>query len=355
MTPRKIIHVDMDAFYASVEQRDRPELRGRPVAVGGSTRRGVVAAASYEARPFGVRSAMPTAEALRRCPDLIVVAGRFEAYREVSRQVRAIFARYTDLVEPLSLDEAFLDVTAPRQGPPSATHIARQIRRDIHRETGLTASAGVGPGKFIAKVACGMHKPDGLTVVTPEQAEAFVAALPVEDFYGVGPVTAARLHALGIRTGADLRACEMAFLVQHFGKAGAHFWRIARALDDRPVRPFRARKSIGAEQTYVYDLRTVGEMQTPLYDLACRVAERVAHYRMEGRTLTLKIKYRDFRVQTRAHTLGHAIASAEDLHRLGTHLLDAAPLLRPVRLLGLSLSALDMPGLSEGTQLKLEI
>lgn len=355
VTPRKIIHVDMDAFFAAIEQRDDPRLRGRPVAVGGSARRGVVAAASYEARVFGIHSAMPTAEALRRCPHLIVVGGRFEAYRTVSQQVRRIFHRYTDLVEPLSLDEAFLDVTAPKQGPPSATRIAEQIRREIFEETGLTASAGVGPGKFIAKVACGMNKPDGLTVVTPAEAEAFVAGLRVEDFYGVGPATAGRMHRLGLYTGADLRACSAAFLAQHFGKTGGHFWRIARALDDRPVRPFRQRKSVGAERTYHFDLRTPRQMQASLYDLAQRVAERLDHHRLAGRTLTLKVKFSDFQVQTRAHTCSAPLTVADELHVLGIHLLEAAPLPRPVRLLGLSLSGLHTAGSTPGVQLRLAL
>lgn len=310
---------------------------------------------SIDARVFGVHSAMPTAEALRRCPHLVIQPGRFEVYRNVSREIRSIFAHYTDLVEPLSLDEAFLDVTEPRQGPRSATYIAEAIRASIYSETGLTASAGVGPGKFIAKVASGMNKPDGITVVTPEQAEAFVAGLRIEEFYGVGPVTAARMHALGIYYGADLRTHTKAHLARHFGKAGEHFWRIARALDDRPVRPYRQRKSVGAEHTYGADLRTTREREMALADIAARVAERLAHYHMQGRTLTLKIKYHDFHVQTRAHSLGYAIATAGDLYTLGLHLLGAAPVIRPVRLLGLSLSGLCTPETSTGIQLCLPI
>lgn len=345
----------MDAFYASVEQRDDPGLRGKPVAVGGRGRRGVLTTASYEARPFGVGSAMPTFEALRRCPDLIVVRPRFEVYQEVSRQVRAVFARYTDLVEPLSLDEAYLDVTRPKTGPPSATRIAERIRADILRETGLTASAGVGPGKFIAKVAGGMNKPDGLTVVTPDEAQAFVAALPVERFHGVGPVTAARLHALGLRTGADLLRRSQDEMERHLGKTGRWLWRIARADDPREVRPHRIRKSVGAENTFGRNLSDPFEMEERLRATAERVAERMARHGVRGRSVTLKIKYADFTLHTRAHTGPDLLETADALHAEAVLLLRSAPVPRPVRLLGLSVSALVHPGQSEAVQLRLAL
>src|SRR5690606_2708567 len=284
---RKIIHIDMDAFFASVEQRDNPELRGKPVAVGGTSRRGVVAAASYEARAYGVRSAMPTVVARRRCPQLILVKSRFDVYRAVSHQIREIFYTYTDLVEPLSIDEAFLDVTHVKQGPPSATLIAREIKARILKETGLTASAGVSINKFLAKLASDVNKPDGLTVILPEEAEAFVAALPVDRFYGVGPVTAERMRAMGIETGADLRARSEEELRKHFGKAGSHFYRIARALDDRPVRPDRQRKSVGAERTFEEDLIKEADLLKRLEYISAEVARRLERSGTTGRTVTL--------------------------------------------------------------------
>ena len=355
MLHRKIIHVDMDAFYASVEQRDDPNLRGKPIAVGGVGRRGVLTTASYEARPFGVGSTMPTFEAMRRCPDLIVVPPRFPIYHEVSQQVRAIFARYTDLIEPLSLDEAYLDVTRTKIGPPSATRIAERIRADIARETGLTASAGVGPGKFIAKVACGMDKPDGLTVVTPDEALAFVAALRVEQFHGVGPVTAARLHALGLRTGADLARQTEEELEQHLGKTGRWLWRIAQADDPREVRPHRIRKSVGAERTFGHNVRRLSEMEALLRPIAEKLAHRLATHQLRGRSVTLKIKYADFALHTRAHTGPDLIETADALHAEAVRLLHAAPISRAVRLLGLSVSSLVYPGQSEAVQLRLAL
>ncbi len=345
----------MDAFYASVEQRDDPTLRGKPIAVGGAGRRGVLTTASYEARPFGVGSAMPTFEAMRRCPDLIVVPPRFSVYHEVSQQVRAIFRRYTDLIEPLSLDEAYLDVTRTKIGPPSATRIAERIRADIARETGLTASAGVGPGKFIAKVACGMDKPNGLTVVTPDQALAFVAALRVEQFHGVGPVTAARLHALGLRTGADLARRTQDELERHLGKTGRWLWRIAQADDPRPVRPHRIRKSVGAERTFGRNVSRLAEMETLLLPIAEKLADRLATHRLRGRSVTLKIKYADFALHTRAHTGSDLIETSGALHAEAVRLLHAAPVARPVRLLGLSVSSLVYPGQSEAVQLRLQL
>jgi DNA polymerase-4 len=251
---RKIIHIDMDAFYASVEQRDNPELRGKPVAVGGSRERGVVAAASYEARKFGVRSAMPSVTAKRQCPDLIFVKPRFDAYKAVSLQIRKIFAEHTHLIEPLSLDEAYLDVTENLKGIATATEIARQIRAKIRAETSLTASAGVSYNKFLAKLASDHRKPDGLFVITPRMGPAFVENLPVGKFHGVGPATTAKMNRLGIETGLDLRGRTISFLQQHFGKSGPYFYWIARAIDERPVRADRVRKSIGAENTFSVDL-----------------------------------------------------------------------------------------------------
>ena len=251
---RKIIHIDMDAFFASVEQRDNPELRGKPVAVGGSRERGVVAAASYEARAFGVRSALPSVTAKRRCADLIFVTPRFDVYKAVSLQIREIFAEYTPIIEPLSLDEAYLDVTENLKGIASATEIAEDIRAKIRRETNLTASAGVSYNKFLAKLASDHRKPDGLFVITPKMGPAFVEKLPVEKFHGVGPATTAKMNRLGIATGLDLRAQTLLFLQRHFGKSGAYFYWIARGVDERPVRADRVRKSIGAENTFAQDL-----------------------------------------------------------------------------------------------------
>jgi len=272
--PRKIIHIDMDAFYASVEQRDNPALRGKTVAVGGSQERGVVAAASYEARKFGVRSAMPSVTARRKCPNLIFVKPRFDVYKEVSLQIRAIFAQYTPIIEPLSLDEAYLDVTENLQGIASATEIAEQIRSKIRAETQLTASAGVSYNKFLAKLASDYRKPDGLFVITPAMGPRFVEALPVERFHGVGPATAAKMKELGIFTALDLRAKDEAFLSEHFGKAGRHFYCICRGIDHRPVLPNRIRRSIGAENTFSQDLTSLDDMRVELGPLV----EKVWHH-----------------------------------------------------------------------------
>jgi DNA polymerase IV len=336
---RKIVHVDMDAFYAAVEQRDRPKLRGLPVAVGGAGERGVVMTASYEARRFGVGSAMPMAHARRLCPDLVIVPPSFDAYHEASRAIRAIFHRYTDLVEPLSLDEAYLDVTHPLQGPPSATILARLIKAAIRDETGLTASAGVANGKFLAKVASGMHKPDGLTVVRPEEAEAFVAALPIERFFGVGPKTAERMRSLGIHTGADLRRVERAELEARFGKAGTFLYRIARADDPRPVVADRERKSIGAERTFERDVENVALLEEALGRICDVVLERLERSALAARTVSVKIKYRDFRVITRSHTPVSPVTRRDDVWPIARSLAFDAP--RPpgsLRLLGVTLS-----------------
>ena len=338
---RKILHVDMDAFYASVEQRDDPALRGRPVVVGGRSDRGVVAAASYEARPFGIHSAMPMAWARRRCPDLVVVPPRFAVYKSVSAQVRAVFARYTDLVEPLSLDEAYLDVTEPHEGPASGTLLAQRIRAEVRDATGLTASAGVSFGKFLAKTASGLAKPDGIRVVTPDEAPALVASLPVERFHGVGPATAERLRRLGIATGADLQARSEADLVAHLGKAGAWLARVARCEDDRPVRPDRVRKSVGVERTFGRDVRGADGLEAKLGPLAEELAERLARHRVVGRTLTLKLKSAAFEITQRSATLTAPVWTEADLLDVGTALLHRpAPPAEAVRLVGLTVSGL---------------
>ncbi len=336
---RKIIHVDMDAFYASVEQRDQPELRGQPVAVGGAGTRGVVMAASYEARVFGVRSAMPGFQARRLCPQLIFVPTRFDAYKAASRQIRAIFHRYTDLVEPLSLDEAYLDVTAPKQGGTVATEIARAIKQEIRSQTGLTASAGVSFNKFLAKIASDLDKPDGLSVIRPHQAAAFIASLPIERFFGVGPATARKMKEAGIHNGAQLRARSEDELARRFGKVGRHYYRIVRGEDEREVRPDRPLKSIGAERTFDRDLSAPADLMERLGPIAEQVALRMATAEHFGRTVTLKIKHHDFSVTTRQRTLPDQVDSADELMELARWLLHhPEPPTRPVRLLGLTVS-----------------
>src|SRR6201986_3764351 len=309
--PRKIIHIDMDAFYASVEQRDNPELRGKPVPVGGARERGVVAAASYEARKFGVRSAMPSISAKRRCPDLIFVKPRFEAYRAVSHQIRAIFADYTDLVEPLSLDEAYLDVSEDRHCLGSARAIAQDIRRRIREETGLTASAGVSYCKFIAKLASDYRKPDGLTVITPERGPEFVASLPVARFHGVGPVTAKKMEKLGIFTGADLREWTLPALEAKFGSSGSWYHRICRGIDEREVKPDRPYKSVSAERTFDEDLIDPERLAAELERIAGYAWERIKRAEVAGRTVTLKVKYGDFTIITRSRSFPGPVADIE--------------------------------------------
>jgi DNA polymerase-4 len=338
---RRVIHIDMDAFYASVEQRDDPELRGKPVAVGGSRERGVVAAASYEARRFGVRSAMPSVTAKRKCPELIFVSPRFEVYRAVSLQVRAIFAAYTPLIEPLSLDEAYLDVTENLLGISSASQIAEEIRSRIRAETSLTASAGVSYNKFLAKLASDQNKPDGLFVITPAEGPAFVEALPVGRFHGIGPATEARMHRLGILTGADLRRQSLAFLNQHFGKAGPYYHAIARGIDHRPVQANRERKSIGAEDTFARDLFSFEEMRDELRLLVDKVWGWCERSGVRGRTVTLKVKYADFHQITRSRSLAEGVAHRATLEQVSLDLLSALlPVDKGVRLLGITLSAL---------------
>jgi DNA polymerase IV len=338
---RKIIHVDMDAFYASVEQRDNPALRGKPVAVGGSSKRGVVAAASYEARAFGVRSAMPSVTALRQCPDLIFVKPRFEAYKAVSRQIREIFARHTDIIQPLSLDEAYLDVTVDKTGLGSAVKVAKAIRAAIREETGLTASAGVSYNKFIAKLASDQNKPNGLCVILPDRGAAFVAALPVRRFHGVGPRTAEKMAKLGVHTGADLAQKDQAWLAHHFGSWGGYLFNAARGIDDRPVNANSIRKSLGGETTYFDDKKSEAELRDALEEIIDLVWERIERYRARGKTLTLKARYSDFRTITRSRTIGHVIAERAEIASLSHALLDQIlPAELGIRLLGLTLSGL---------------
>jgi len=353
---RKIIHVDMDAFFASVEQRDHPELRGKPVAVGGSRERGVVAAASYEARKFGVRSAMPSVTAKRKCPDLIFVAPRFDAYKAASLQIREIFAEYTPMVEPLSLDEAYLDVTENRKGAASATEIAEDVRAKIRRETDLTASAGVSYNKFLAKLASDCRKPDGLFVITPRMGPAFVAALPVAKLHGVGPATTAKMNRLGIETGFDLRARTMPFLQRHFGKAGPYYYWIARGVDERPVCSDRVRKSVGAETTFAQDLYAFEPMRAALSPIIAKVWHYCQAASVGGRTVTLKVKFADFRQITRSRSFAEAVGSCAELERLSFALLaELPPTGKGVRLLGISLSSLTPAQAMERRQLSLAL
>lgn len=338
---RKIIHVDMDAFYASVEQRDQPELKGKPVAVGWGAARGVVASASYEARARGVRSAMPSVSAMRRCPDLVFVRPRFDVYREVSRQIRAIFAEHTDLIEPLALDEAYLDVTVNKQGIATATEVASVIRARIESVTGITASAGISYNKFLAKMASGLNKPNGQAVITPAKGPAFVAALPVKRFHGVGPATAAKMERLEIITGADLRDRSLEFLTEHFGKFGRWYHDIARGIDERPVEPNRPRKSVGAEDTFAVDIHELSAAQREVEALVEKVWRYAEPRGVRGRTVTLKVKYDDFKIITRRRTLAGVVESSVELRAAAFDLLEPLfPSEKGVRLLGVTLSSL---------------
>ena len=336
---RKIIHIDMDAFYASVEQRDNPDLLGCPLVVGGKSDRGVVAAASYEARKFGIHSAMAMQKALKKCPDLVVVRPRMSAYKEVSQQIRKIFFEYTDLVEPLSLDEAFLDVTHNKKGMASASMVAQEIRALIKERTGLTASAGVSINKFLAKVASDINKPDGFTLITPKQADAFVVALPVEKFFGVGKVTAGKMHRMGIKTGADLLKWSLNDLLSAFGKAGKSYYHIVRNEDSRPVNPNRERHSVGTEDTFEQDLHDRAEMLTHLDAIAHEVVKRMEKSHFTGKTLTLKVKFANFRQVTRSRTMDHPIQKVKEIMNWTRFLfapVDIPP--QGVRLLGLTIS-----------------
>jgi DNA polymerase IV len=338
---RKIIHIDMDAFYASVEQRDNPELRGKPVAVGGSRERGVVAAASYEARKFGVHSAMPSITAKRKCPDLIFVRPRFDAYKAISLQIREIFAEYTPIIEPLSLDEAYLDVTENLKGIVSATQIAEEIRAKIRAETGLTASAGVSYNKFLAKLASDHRKPDGLFVITPKMGPVFVETLPVRKFHGVGPATARKMSGLGIETGLDLRGQTLEFLQQYFGKVSSYYYWASRGVDERPVRADRIRKSVGAENTFPADLFAYEAARDALREIVDKVWVYCEGSGIRGRTVTLKVKFANFQIITRSRTGQIPVRTRGELEQLGDALLEPLfPVARGIRLLGISMSSL---------------
>lgn len=351
---RRIVHVDMDAFYASVEQRDAPQLRGRPVVVGGSpTGRGVVAAASYEARRFGIRSAMPAARAQRLCPDVVFVPPDFAKYKAVSAQVFAIFRSVTPLVEPLSLDEAYLDVTDNLLQIPSATHVAAHVREQIWRQVGLTASAGVAPVKFVAKIASDLDKPNGLVVVPPHRVLEVIRPLPVTKLWGVGPATATRLDALGVRTIQDLADLGQDKLIDALGKQGHVLWRMSHGEDPRPVRPSRERKSSSAERTFAQDVLDMDLLEAVLHDHAERVCAALERAGSRGRTVTLKIRYADFETRTRSSTLSEATRAPGVVHAVAVQLLgrtDAGQ--RPVRLIGLGLSGL---GKGEGPRRQLDL
>ncbi len=338
---RKIIHIDMDAFYASVEQRDNPELRGKPIVVGGSPegRGGVVATSSYEARKYGIRSAMPSKKAQQLCPHVIFVYPRFDVYKEVSRHIREIFSRYTDLIEPLSLDEAFLDVTEDKLNIGSAIEIAKRIKQAIRDELDLTASAGVSINKFVAKTASDMQKPDGLTFIGPSKIEAFMEDLPVEKFFGVGRVTAEKMKGMGLHKGADLKKLTEDELVKHFGKTGRFYYRIVRGIDEREVQPHRETKSLGAEDTFAYDLTTLEEMDAQLDKIALTVHKRLQKYQLKGRTITLKIKYNDFKQITRNQSFPHGLDDLQTIAETAKQLLrHTEPEHVKIRLLGISLS-----------------
>jgi DNA polymerase IV len=353
---RKIIHVDMDAFYASVEQRDNLDLRGKPVAVGGSRERGVVAAASYEARKFGVRSAMPSVTARRQCPDLIFVKPRFEVYKAVSQQIREIFAEHTPIIEPLSLDEAYLDVTENLQNIPLARDVALAIRAKIKQETRLNASAGISYNKFLAKLASDHRKPNGQYVITPETGPAFVEALPVGKFHGIGPATSAKMNALGIYTGLDMRNQTLEFMQVNFGKAGAYYYWISRGIDDREVRANRIRKSVGAENTFFADLTEFEAMATELQPLIDKVWRHCEDKGTRGRTVTLKVKFADFELISRSRTLAPAVCSRNEFASVSAELLKALfPLEKAVRLLGISISGFALGEIQDPEQIALEL
>ena len=341
----------MDAFYASVEQRDRPELKGKPVAVGGSSKRGVVAAASYEARRFGVHSAMPSAVAIRKCPDLIFVKPRFDQYKKVSQEIRAIFNEYTDLVEPLSLDEAYLDVTTNKKDIPSATIIAKEIKLKIKEKTGLTASAGISVNKFLAKTASDLDKPDGLSVILPDEAAAFIEKLPIHKFHGIGKVTAKKMNKLGIYTGGDLKRWSETDLIKRFGKMGGYYHKIAFGQDDRKVNPNRIRKSISSEDTFEEDLTNIGEMMEAITTIAQNVYDWMERNQVYGKTLTVKIKFSDFKQITRSKTSPGLITDLDSMVRIAGELLSAVDTDNVrVRLLGVGVSNLNRPDEKPGGQ-----
>lgn len=353
---RKIIHVDMDAFFASVEQRDFPQYRNKPVVVGGSpTGRGVVAAASYESRKFGIHSAMPAARAVQLCPNLIFVKPRFDVYKEVSRQIREIFFEYTDLVEPLSLDEAYLDVTQNHKNNPSATLIAKELKKRIKETTGLTASAGISGNKFLAKIASDINKPDGIFLITPEKAQKFIEALPIGKFHGVGKATQQKMELLGINTGADLKTWDEVDLVRHFGKSGHHYYRIARGIDNREVKTDRIRKSIGKERTFSEDVSDIEWIEQFLLELAQKIEHAMKPLNAAGKTITLKVRYKNFDTITRSQTLHNFTNSATEITETAKKLLQSTDVgKREVRLLGISVSSLNLTeGGAFGEQLEL--
>jgi DNA polymerase-4 len=341
LSQRKIIHVDMDAFYASVEQMDNPELKGKPLAVGGSEVRGVVSAASYEARKFGVRSAMSGVQAKRNCPDLIFVRPRFDRYKEISQKIRKIFHDYTDLVEPLSLDEAYLDVTQNKKGNPSATLIAQEIRKRIFEEVGLTASAGISVNKFVAKIASDYNKPNGQKTVNPDEVEIFLEGLDIKKFYGIGKVTTEKMYQHGIFTGKDLKSKSEEYLEQHFGKSGRFYYNIVRGIHNSEVKPNRVSKSVAAEHTFNENLTSEIFMEDKLERIASELEKRLRKYSISGKTITLKIKYSDFTQQTRSKTLPYFISDKGLLFETAKELLYQERLKESVRLLGISLNNLN--------------
>ena len=338
---RKIIHVDMDAFYASVEQFDNPDLIGKPLAVGGSENRGVVAAASYEARKFGVRSAMSGAQAKRNCPDLIFVSPRFDRYKEISQKIRKIFFEYTDLVEPLSLDEAYLDVTQNKKGNPSASLIAEEIRQRIFQEVGLTASAGISVNKFVAKVASDINKPNGQKTINPEEVETFLENLDIKKFYGIGKVTTEKMYQQGIFTGKDLKSKPLEYLELHFGKSGTHYYYIVRGIHNSEVKPNRITKSVAAEHTFNSNLTSEIYMEERLEQIAMELSRRLSKHKISGKTVTLKIKYSDFTQYTRSKTLPYFISDKGLIFSTIRELLYQEKMKNSVRLLGISLSNLN--------------
>ena len=359
---RKIIHVDMDAFYASVEQMDNPELKGKPLAVGGSEVRGVVSAASYEARKFGVRSAISGIQAKKLCPDLIFVRPRFDRYKEISKKIRKIFHDYTDLVEPLSLDEAYLDVTENKKGNPSATLIAQEIRKRIFEEVGLTASAGISVNKFVAKIASDYNKPNGQKTVNPDEVEAFLEKLDIKKFYGVGKVTAEKMYQLGIFTGFDLKQKPLEYLEKHFGNSGFHYYQICRGIHNSAVKPNRKIKSVGAERTFGENLSSEIFMEERLQSIAKELEKRLQKSKISGKTITLKIKYSDFTLQTRSKTLPYFVSDKNIILDVAKDLLYQERLKNSVRLLGISVHNLNnevktktaLPQKSVSVQLKFE-
>lgn len=338
---RKIIHVDMDAFYASVEQLDNPELRGKPVAVGGGSERGVVSAASYEARKFGVRSAMAGGLARRLCPELIFVKTRFDRYRQISEQIREVFLEYTDLVEPLSLDEAYLDVTENKKGNPSASLIAKEIRAKIKEKTGLNASAGISVNKFIAKVASDINKPNGQKTIGPEEVISFLEELDIRKFYGVGKVTAEKMYQLGIFTGSDLKLKSLEYLQEKFGKSGSYYYNVVRGIHNSQVKPDRIRKSLGAERTFNENISSEIFMLERLENIAEEIERRLKKSNVAGKTVTLKIKYSDFTLKTRSKTLPYFIRSKEVILETAKELLFQEKMENSVRLLGITLANLN--------------